>query len=99
MKTETPSKVSIETTLYPPGTGFLHTPSYSKMLLTQDARNKRTYYLTTITNLATPEQNFTTTTIGGSRDDGLLEHEIEQEVCFWESKIVNLVHDVAEGKQ
>lgn len=46
------------------------------------------YYLTVLLNRATPMQNSTTTRIRGSRKDGLLRHEIEDYVCFYESQVL-----------
>lgn len=86
MKSHTGGSMSVTITsqLTPVGSAFHHGPSCSLLLLTQDARNKKIYYLTTISNRATPNQNFTTCKITGTRDDGLLEHEIDSYVCKWE---------------
>ncbi|RJR09558.1 hypothetical protein C4588_04730 [Candidatus Parcubacteria bacterium] len=68
--------VTVEFQIYPVGIGFHHSPSNSQLLLSQDAMDPKVYYLTTIKNAATPSQNCTTLKIIGSRNDGLLEHEI-----------------------
>lgn len=81
-------EVTLTTSVYLPGTAFYHSPSSSVEVLTQDREDPTIYYLTVIFNRATPSQNCTTTRIRGSRKDGLLRHEIEDYVCFWESQVL-----------
>jgi hypothetical protein len=83
-------EVTLTTSLYSPGTAFLHRPSDSVEILTQDREDPTLYYLTVLRNRATPGQNNTTQRIRGSRNDGLLHHELGNYVCFYESETVSL---------
>jgi len=87
MKCQT-QEVALTSTLYPSGMAFYHRPSASIEVLTQDREDPTIYYLTVLLNRATPEQNCTTTRIRGSRKDGLLKHELEDYLCFYESQIL-----------
>lgn len=72
-----PEKIKIDSQLYPPGSAFYHLPSARILALVQDVRRTNYYLLVTLNNSVAPHQNFTGEIIRGSRDDGLLQHELD----------------------